>query len=188
MKSRKTTLLLGVTGSIAAYKACELVRLFVKSGAFDIRVLMTSSATKFVTPLTFQTLSRNPVAWDLFSEPQEWSPGHISLAEQALLFIIAPCTANVIAKLTHGIADDMLSATALACRAPLLLAPAMNSGMWDNPVTRENVKLLKTRGVNFVEPEYGDLACGSDGRGRMADPQSVFTSALAILEKSYEQS
>ena len=177
----KKTILLGVTGSIAAYKACELTRLFVKSGGFDLFVLMTRSAAEFVTPLTFQTLSRNPVAIDLFGEPQEWIPGHISLAERADIFIAAPCTANVIARLSHGLADDILTSTALACNAPLLIAPAMNTGMLDNPATQDNLATLKSRGASFVEPECGDLACGTEGRGRMAEPKSIYDAAVKIM-------
>ena len=121
------TVLLGVTGSIAAYKACELTRLLVKGG-HDVHVIMTQAATHFVVPLTFRTLSRNPVCLDLFDEPEEWVPGHISLAERADALVIAPCSANVLAKLAHGLADDMLTATALATGAPLVIAPAMNTG------------------------------------------------------------
>ncbi|MFO7938105.1 MAG: flavoprotein [Kiritimatiellia bacterium] len=177
----KNTVLLGVTGSIAAYKACELVRLFIKSGRFEVNVLMTSAATEFVTPLTFQTLSQNPVALNMFERPQEWSPEHISLAEKAAIFIAAPCTANVIAKLSHGLADDMLTSTALACRCPRLIAPAMNTGMLENPTTEENIALLKSRGTYFVKPDNGVLACGTEGRGRMAEPQKIFEAAVSIL-------
>jgi len=176
------TVLLGVTGSIAAYKACELTRLFIKSGEFDVHVLMTRAATEFVTPLTFQTLARNPVALNMFERPEEWTPGHISLAEKADIFIAAPCTANVIAKFSHGLADDMLTSTALACRCPLLIAPAMNTGMLDNPATQDNIALLKSRGAVFVEPGSGDLACGVEGRGRMAEPDIIFSTALKILQ------
>jgi phosphopantothenoylcysteine decarboxylase/phosphopantothenate--cysteine ligase len=177
----KKCILLGVTGSIAAYKACELARMFVKKEIFDLHILMTEAATEFVSPLTFQTLSRNPVALNLFDEPLEWSPGHISLAERAELFIIAPCTANVIAKLAHGIADDMLTSTALASTAPMLIAPAMNSGMWANPATRDNIALLQSRGVSLVDPESGDLACGTTGCGRMAEPQTIYDITLETL-------
>ena len=172
-----STILLGVTGSIAAYKACELTRLFVKAG-HDVHVIMTEAATRFVTPLTFRTLSRNPVSIDMFDAPAEWVPGHISLAERADTLVIAPCTANVIAKLAHGLADDMLTATALATRAPLVIAPAMNTGMWDNPATQANLVALASRGVTFVDAATGDLACGTSGKGRMADPQAVFDAAI----------
>ena len=174
------TILLGVTGSIAAYKACELTRLFVKGG-HDVHVIMTQAATRFVAPLTFRTLSRNPVSLNLFDEPQEWVPGHISLAERADALVIAPCTANVLAKLTHGLADDMLSATALATRAPLAIAPAMNTGMWENPATRHNIATLTARGVTFVDAGTGDLACGTTGKGRMAEPQVVFEAVTLLL-------
>lgn len=166
------TILLGVTGSIAAYKACELTRLFVKDG-HDVHVIMTRAATRFVAPLTFRTLSRNPVSLDLFDEPEEWVPGHISFAERGDALVIAPCTANVIAKLAHGLADDMLTATALATRAPLVIAPTMNTGMWEHPATQANLTALTARGAIFVEAGIGELACGTSGKGRMADPQAI---------------
>jgi phosphopantothenoylcysteine decarboxylase/phosphopantothenate--cysteine ligase len=166
------TIVLGVTGSIAAYKACELVRLLVKE-EHEVHVIMTQCAQKFVSVLTFQTLSRNPVAETMFDDPEEWVPGHISLAEKADLFVIAPCTANVLAKVTHGLADDLLTATALATRAPLLIAPAMNTGMWENPATQQNMNILTSRGIHFVDAGTGDLACGITGKGRMAEPQQI---------------
>jgi len=186
MKDRSTmkNVLLGVTGSIAAYKACELVRLFVKHGNIDVHVIMTEAATEFVTPLTFQTLSRNPVSIDMFDSPQEWTPGHISLAERANILIIAPCTANVIAKTALGLSDNMLNSTALATKAPMLIAPAMNTGMLDNPATQANMKVLCARGVSFVESDSGDLACGTTGRGRMAQPHIIYNKALEILEST----
>lgn len=174
------TVLLGVTGSIAAYKACELARLFVKDG-HDLHVVMTQAATRFVAPLTFRTLSRNPVSLDMFDEPDEWVPGHISLAERAALLVIAPCTANVIAKLAHGLADDMLTATALATRAPLLVAPAMNTGMWEHPATQANLATLAARGTRFADAGIGDLACGTSGKGRMAEASDIFKAARLIL-------
>lgn len=166
-------IVLGVTGSIAAYKACELVRLFVKNGD-DVSVIMTAHAREFVTPLTFRTLSRNPVEGEMFSEPLTWMPTHISLADKADLLLIAPATANVIAKLAHGIADDMLSSVALATRAPIVIAPAMNTGMWNHLATQENIELLKKRGVAFVPTGEGELACGTCGDGRMAEPADIF--------------
>ena len=169
---------LGVTGSIAAYKAAELVRLMVRRG-WSVSVVMTEAATKFVTPLTFQTLSRRPVAVGMFDEIAGWEPNHISLAKRAEALCIAPCTANVIAKLAHGIADDELTATALACRAPLVVAPAMNDAMFDHPATQENLATLRRRGARIVEPECGELACGSEGRGRLAPPQAI---AEAVAE------
>ena len=168
-----STILLGVTGSIAAYKACELTRLFVKSG-HAVHVLMTDAATRFVSPLTFRTLSRNPVSAGLFDAPEEWVPGHISLAERADALVVAPCTANVIAKLAHGLADDILTSTALASRAPLVIAPAMNTGMWDHPATRANISLLGARGATFVDAGTGDLACGTSGKCLFCEDERVF--------------
>ena len=168
---------LGITGSIAAYKACELVRSFVKAGD-EVRVVMTEAATKFVTPLTFQTLSRNPVGVDPFALPEEWKPEHISLAA-ADAVIVAPATANVLAKMAHGLADDLLTATLLATRAPVFVAPAMNDGMWANAATQENVAALAARGIRIVAPEEGALACGSSGRGRMAPPESIYAALSA---------
>lgn len=160
-------IVLGVTGSIAAYKAAELVRMMVREG-WGVKVVMTEGATKFVTPLTFQTLSRNPVATGLFDEICDWRPNHVSLAQAADVLCVAPCTANVLAKLAHGIADDELTATALACRAPLVVAPAMNDAMFDHPATQANLAVLRGRGARVVEPATGELACGSEGRGRLA--------------------
>lgn len=174
------TIILGVTGSIAAYKACELTRLFIKDG-HDIHVIMTDAATHFVTPLTFQTLSRNPVATDMFAPPAGWVPGHISLAERADALVIAPCTANVIAKLTHGLADDMLTSTALATAAPLVIAPTMNTGMWRHPATQANLATLAARGATLVDAADGDLACGTTGKGRMAAPASIHAATLRHL-------
>ena len=165
---------LGVTGSIAAYKACELVRLLVKRGD-DVHVVMTEHARAFVTPLTFRTLSRNPVECDLFADPQDWKPGHISLADAADLVVVAPATANILAKMAHGLADDLLSSMLLATKAPIVVAPAMNTGMWDNPATQANVAALAARGVRVVAPGDGELACGTEGRGRMAEPSEVLS-------------
>ncbi len=174
------TILLGVTGSIAAYKACELTRLFVKGG-HDVHVIMTRAATRFVSPLTFRTLSRNPVPVDMFDEPEEWVPGHISLAERGDALVIAPCTANVAAKLAHGLADDILTSTALATRAPLVIAPAMNTGMWNHPATQTNMRLLESRGAVLVDADTGDLACGTSGKGRMAAPQAVYDAVMRAI-------
>ncbi|HRR33353.1 MAG TPA: flavoprotein [Kiritimatiellia bacterium] len=175
-----STILLGVTGSIAAYKACDLTRLFVKGG-HAVHVLMTDAAKRFVSPLTFRTLSRNPVSDSLFDDPEEWVPGHVSLAERADAMVVAPCTANVIAKLAHGLADDILTSTALATRAPLVIAPAMNTGMWEHPATRANVSLLLSRGATIVDAGTGDLACGTSGKGRMAELQSVYDAVMQRL-------
>ncbi len=166
-------ILLGVTGSIAAYKAAELVRLFVKNGD-EVSVVMTEAATKFVAPLTFQTLSRNPVSVDQFAPPVSWKPEHISLADAAELVVVAPATANTIAKLRYGIADNLLTATLLATKAPIVVAPVMNTGMLENPVTQENLAALAARGVKIVEPDSGELACGASGRGRMPEAAEIF--------------
>ena len=172
---------LGVTGSIAAYKACEVVRGCVRRG-WDVRVVMTPAAAQFVTPLTFQTLSRNPVGVDEFAPPARWEPVHVGLAEWAEVFVVAPCTANTLAKLAHGFACDLLSSSALATRAPRLLAPAMNDGMWDNPATQENLRILRARGDSILEPDSGELACGSVGRGRMVPPDAVVAAIATALE------
>ena len=165
--------LLGVTGSIAAYKAAELVRLFVKNGD-TVNVIMTPAACEFVRPLTFQTLSRNPVCVEQFAPIVSWKPEHISLAESADLVLVAPASANTIAKMRYGLADNLLTATVLATRAPVVIAPAMNTGMWESPVTQENIAALKARGVTVVEPADGELACGVKGKGRMMDPEQIF--------------
>ena len=174
------TVILGVTGSIAAYKSCELTRLLIKDG-HDVQVLMTAAAKQFVAPLTFRTLSRNPVPEDMFADPDQWVPGHVALADRADIFVIAPCTANVMAKLAHGLADDLLSATALATRAPILLAPAMNTGMWEHPATQANFKTLLDRGIHFVDAGTGDLACGVTGKGRMAEAAEIAAAIRQLL-------
>lgn len=164
---------IAVTGSIAAYKAVDLVRLFVKGGD-DVSVMMTKAACEFVKPLTFQTLSRNPVYVDEFAPPVEWKPGHVSLAEAAELVVVAPATANTIAKMRYGIADNFVTSTLLATRAKIVVAPAMNTGMWENPVTQENVAALKARGATIVDPDTGELACGATGKGRMMSPDAIY--------------
>jgi len=181
----KKNIVLGVTGSIAAYKAAELTSLLVKQG-HDIFVVMTASATGFVTPLTFQTLSRNPVTTGIFDEKESWHPSHIALADNADLLIVAPATANILAKLACGIADDALTSIALACRAPLLIAPAMNGKMWMHPATRANTGTLIARGAHFIGPAEGQLACGYEGVGRLWDVVAIAAEARRILlgEKS----
>jgi phosphopantothenoylcysteine decarboxylase len=160
------SIVLGVTGSIAAYKSAELASLLVKQG-HEVFVVMTSDATEFITPLTLQTLSKNPVTTNFYDEKENWRPGHIELADRADLLLVAPATAHIIAELAHGLASHPLAAIALATRAQILLAPAMNGKMWEHPATKENAEKLKTRGVEFIGPEEGMLACGYEGIGRL---------------------
>jgi phosphopantothenoylcysteine decarboxylase/phosphopantothenate--cysteine ligase len=178
--SQTVEAVLGVTGSIAAYKAAELARLMMKAG-WTVHVVMTEAATRFVTPLTFRTLTRNPVGVSALDDPEEWMPGHVSLAERADIVVVAPCTANVLAKLAHGLADDLLTATALASRAPLLIAPAMNTGMWEHPATQANLATVRARGAGIVEAVAGELACGATGPGRMAEPEAVLEAARRMI-------
>jgi phosphopantothenoylcysteine decarboxylase/phosphopantothenate--cysteine ligase len=176
-------IVLGVTGGIAAYKSADLASRLVQAGA-RVDVVMTAAAAEFVKPLTFQALTHRPVALEMFTLLQETDIGHVSLGQRADLMIIAPATANSIAKLAHGLADNMLTTTALACRAPLLLAPAMESGMWDNPVTRANMDILQRRGMHTVGPESGRLASGGHGYGRMSEPTSILDAARWVLGRS----
>jgi len=172
MKS-KQNIVLGVTGSIAAYKAADLCSRMTKAG-FQVHVIMTRAAKEFITPLTLQTLSRNPVTTSIFDEKENWHPEHIALADDADLLVIAPASANILAKLSWGLADDALSTIALATQAPILIAPAMNGKMWMHPATRENVKRLQSRGVSFIGPEEGLLACGYQGIGRLWNVDGIF--------------
>ena len=171
---------LGVSGGIAAYKSCELVSRLKKLGA-DVHVIMTRNAEEFVAPLSFETLSDNKVVRGMFEEREEHDVRHVALAKLADVFVVAPATANVIAKFARGIADDMLSTTWLASDAPKLVAPAMNTAMYDDEATQENISLLKERGVMFVEPGVGRLACGDTGRGKMAEPADIAERILEIL-------
>lgn len=182
-KTEKKCVVLGVTGGIAAYKACEILRLLQKQG-MDVFVVMTKNATRFVAPLTFETLSGHPVAVDTFERPATWEVEHIALAKRADLFLIAPATANIIAKLACGIADDMLSTTVLATRAPVMIAPAMNTGMWENPATQDNLRTLMARGVRVVAPASGHLACGDSGAGKLEDVEVIVRQAVQVLQGS----
>jgi phosphopantothenoylcysteine decarboxylase/phosphopantothenate--cysteine ligase len=173
-------IVLGVTGGIAAYKAAELARFLAKEGA-EVRVVMTRNACEFVTPLTFESLTGRPVARELFDRRTEEAHAHVELARWAELLIVAPATANAVAKLALGLADDLLSTTALACRAPVVLAPAMNAAMWEHPASRSNVETLRERGVRLVGPAEGELACGESGPGRMADPAEIVEAAREAL-------
>ncbi len=180
----RTNVILGVTGSIAAYKAADLTSQLVKEGC-EVRVVMTADALKFITSLPFKTLSRHPVITDLYEEEEGWKPTHIRLADEADLLLIAPATANTIAKLAHGLANDALSCIALALnpRARCLIAPAMNGKMWLHPATRQNVTLLKERGVEFLGPEEGLLSCGYEGIGRLWPVEKVAERALEMLRQ-----
>jgi phosphopantothenoylcysteine synthetase/decarboxylase len=180
--SKNKNIILGVTGSIAAYKAAELASLLSKQG-IDVRVVMTQDAQKFITPLPLKTLSRNPVITDLYDEEEGWKPTHIRLADEADLLLIAPATANVLAKLAHGIADDALTCIALALnpKAKILIAPAMNGKMWLHPATQQNAATLKSRGAEFIGPEEGLLSCGYEGLGRLWPVEKVAERALNLL-------
>ena len=179
------TVVLGVTGGIAAYKSCEIVSRLRKAGV-KVHVIMTKNACEFVTPLTFETLSNHPCVTDTFARPERWEVEHVALAKAADLFVIAPATANIMAKMAHGIADDMLSTTVLATRAPILIAPAMNTGMWENAATQENLQVLKTRGVHFIGPEGGFLACGDSGAGRMSEPADIVEEIRRLLSQKQD--
>ncbi|MBQ7846178.1 MAG: bifunctional phosphopantothenoylcysteine decarboxylase/phosphopantothenate--cysteine ligase CoaBC [Clostridia bacterium] len=180
MKLTGREIVLGVTGGIAAYKSAEIVSRLRKLGA-NVHVIMTKNATQFITPLTMETMSNNPVVVDTFDRPATWEVEHIALAKRAEVFVIAPATANIMAKMACGIADDMLSTTVLATKAPVLLAPAMNVGMWTAQVTRENAATLKKRGVQFVGPDAGFQACGDIGSGRMSEPVDIVEAICGIL-------
>jgi phosphopantothenoylcysteine decarboxylase / phosphopantothenate---cysteine ligase len=170
----------GVTGSIAAYKAVELVSR-LKKESFSVHVVMTKNAAQFVAPLTFETISGNPVTLDTFDREAPWEIEHVALAKQADLLVIAPATANFIGKLACGIADDMLTTTAMATHAPILIAPAMNSGMYESPAVQDNLTTLKARGCHFIGPEHGHLACGDEGPGRMSEVEEIHVMIMEIL-------
>ncbi|MHA3770012.1 flavoprotein [Verrucomicrobiota bacterium sgz303538] len=173
----------GVTGSIAAYKAADLVSKGVKRG-WDVHVVMTHGAQEFVTPLTFQTLSRNPVLTSVHDSTLDWKPGHISLADRANLLLVAPATANIIAEFANGLAANPLAEIALATLAPVLIAPAMNGKMWLHAATQHNVGILRSRGVHFVGPSEGLLACGYEGVGRMSEVEEILVRASELLGQS----
>ncbi|MBI5368439.1 MAG: hypothetical protein HZA54_15490 [Planctomycetes bacterium] len=173
-------ILLGVSGSIACYKAAELASTLVQAKA-GVSVVMTHAATQFVTPVTFEALTHRPVFVDLFDREYVASIAHVTLADKADLLVIAPATANVIAKLALGLADDLLSSLALACGAPLLVAPAMNDRMYAHPAVQANLRCLRERGARIVEPEAGMLACGHEGQGRLAEPERIVAAIRAAL-------
>lgn len=172
--------LLGVTGSIAAYKSAEIVRRLIEEGV-DVTVVMTESAARFITPLTLRTLSKNQVYCSLFQGMDSWEVKHVALAEECDLLLIAPATANIIGKLAHGLADDLLSTVAISVQSPIVIAPAMNDLMYENPVVRDNLKLLKKRGYKIIEPEEGKLADGKIGKGRLADVKAIINEVKLLL-------
>lgn len=171
---------LGVTGGISVYKALDVVSALRKKN-IDVRVIMTKSATEFVTPLTFQSISQNMVTTDMFAEPRAWEIQHISLAQSADVFLVAPATANIIGKVANGIADDMLSTTIMATRAKVIFAPAMNTNMYNNPIVQENINKLKGLGYEFIEPDSGRLACGDEGKGKLPKPDRIVERVMTEL-------
>ena len=191
MEFRDRTIILGVTGGIAIHKSLDLASQLVKSGA-SVHVVMTENATRLVQPLQFQVISRNPVLLNLFDAGTDWKPPHIDLADRADLLAIAPATANIIGKLANGIADDALSTVAVSVHCPILLAPAMNGHMYQNPFVQRNIDTLKTHGVHFIEPDSGDLACGYEGVGRLNTVEMILQgvsdslSAATPIEKTQD--
>jgi len=176
------TILLGVSGGIAAYKACDIASRLVKAG-HAVDVVMTKNACEFVTPLTFRTLTKNRVYSDAFAPVENFDVEHIELAKRADAVVLAPATANLIGKLACGIADDLLTTVLMAAwRKPTLLCPAMNTAMYENPAFRENLEKLRARGIQIIEPEEGLLACGDEGKGRLADPARICAAAESLLE------
>ena len=179
------TVVIGVSGGIAVYKTLDVVSRLRKLGV-NVNVIMTKSATEFVTPLSFQSLSQNYVVCDMFEDPKTWDVEHISLAKRADVFLIAPATANVIGKIANGIADDMLTTTVMATKAKVLIAPAMNTNMYENPILQRNINTLKELGYNFVEPESGRLACGDTGKGKLASPETIVDEVVKMLSKDQD--
>jgi len=181
-KQSSRNVVLGVTGSIAAYKAADLTSRLAKQGC-SVHVVMTADAQRFITPLPFKTLSRHPVVTDLYDEEEGWKPTHIRLADEAGLLLVAPATANVLTKMAHGLADDALTCIALALnpQAKILIAPAMNGKMWLHPATQQNVATLKSRGAEFIGPEEGMLSCGYEGIGRLWEVEKIAGRVLELL-------
>ena len=179
------TIVLGVTGGIAAYKSANLASMLVKLNA-DVHVIMTHNATHFITPMTFETLTNNKCIVDTFDRNFSFDVKHISLAKKGDLFVVAPCTANVIGKLAHGICDDMLTTTMLATKAPKLIAPAMNTGMWENPILQDNLLKLKGYGYHIIDPIIGRLACGDTGTGKMNSEEVIVEHILTFLAKEHD--
>lgn len=174
MNMKGKTVVIGITGGIAAYKMAQVCSDLIKKGV-DVHVIMTKNATEFIAPLVFETLTNNRVSVDTFDRNFQWNVQHVSLAKKADVFLVAPATANIMAKMAWGIADDMLSTTVLAARCPKLVSPAMNTGMYDNPATQRNMEMLKKDGVMIIEPDSGFLACRDVGKGRLPDPAVLET-------------
>ena len=174
---------LGVTGAIACYKACALARLMVREG-WEVRVAATPRALDFVGEITWRTLSQHAVETDAFALREDWRPRHIELATWCDLFVVAPCSANTLAKLAHGLADNLLTQAALACERPLVVAPAMNAAMWANAATQANAEALKARGARILDPEAGELACGVRGSGRLPEPEALMATLRRIAEET----
>lgn len=181
-EKKSKNIIVGVTGSIAIYKSCEVVRKLIKNH-WSVKVVMTESAKKFVSPLTFETLSRNPVYSEMF-EKKFYEEDHIALADFASIILVCPATANIIGKISSGICDDLLTTTILAFSGPVIFAPAMNENMWENDIVQENVKKLKKFGYYFIEPEEGELASGKTGKGRLAKVEKI----IDFVEKVYSNS
>lgn len=169
---KNKAIILGIGGGIAAYKTCEVTRLLVRGGA-NVHCVLTKAGAQFVTPLTLQTLSKNPVHMDMFSLIQEKEISHISLADRADLILVAPATADILAKVACGICDELLQTVICATRAPVVFAPSMNENMWKNRILQENVSKLKKFGYHIIEPAFGDLACGCEGTGRLPEPEVI---------------
>ncbi|MDO4283588.1 MAG: bifunctional phosphopantothenoylcysteine decarboxylase/phosphopantothenate--cysteine ligase CoaBC [Clostridia bacterium] len=179
---KNKNIVIGITGGIAAYKACDIVSYLQKQEA-NINVIMTKNATKFISPITLETLSKNKVITDMFESPSHFDVKHISLAKKADLFLIVPATANIIGKVANGIADDMLSTTIMATRKKVIFAPAMNQQMYENPIVQENIRKLKKYGYTFIEPEVGILACGDTAIGKLASKETIIDTVLEILKE-----
>ncbi len=177
---KNKNIIVGICGGISAYKVVDVVSRLKKQNA-TVTVIMTENATKFVSPLTLRAISHEPVITDMFAEPDNWDTEHISLAQKADLFVVAPATANMLGKIAGGVADDMLTTTIMATNAPVLFVPAMNTGMYENPIVQENIIKLKQHGYKIMEPDTGLMACGTSGKGRLPEPQQIIKEILEIL-------
>ena len=182
MMFEKKNIVIGVTGGIACYKVCEIITYLTREGA-NVDVIMTKNATEFITPLTLETLSKNKVTVDMFQKKEHIEVEHISLARKADLILVVPATANIIGKVANGIADDMLSTTIMACPNPVVFAPAMNNEMYNNKIVQDNIKKLKDYGYYFINPVYGNLACGYKAVGKLANKETIIEETKKVLEK-----